>query len=153
LVDAFSKRRASHIRGAETLKKRKSIVSLNSVEEAFEKYSELMPAVNDVRAEKIRFDLGSYTHLLQYEGRVQYISWIKETLVNPEEIRQNFDRRFPFREIYINTVYESSDDPFGRPFIVVVDRRITLNFWTAFVPEESYLRKARKGKLLWRPEN
>ena len=125
MVDAFSKRRASHIRGAETLRKRKSIVSLNSVEEAFEKYSELMPAVNDVRAEKIRFDLGSYTHLLQYEGRVQYISWIKETLVNPEEIRQNFDRRFPFREIYINTVYESSDDPFGRPFIVVVDRRIT----------------------------
>lgn len=133
--------------------KRKSIIPLSSVQQAFKKYSELMPAVTDVRGEKIEFDLGSYAHLLQYEGKVQYIGWAKETLENPEEIRQNFDKRFPFREIYINTVYESLEDSLGKRFIVVIDRRITMNFWTAFVPEESYLSKARKGKLLWRPEN
>ena len=52
LIDAFSKRRASRIRGAKTLGKRKSIVPLNLVEEASEKYSEFMPAITDVRGEE-----------------------------------------------------------------------------------------------------
>jgi len=112
-----------------------------------------MPAITDVRGERVEFDLGSYDHLLRYEGRIQYIGWIKETLENPDEIRQHFDKRLPFREIYINTIYVSLDDPTGTPFLVVVDRRIVLNFWTAFVPDAGHLRKARRGKLLWKPKN
>lgn len=104
-------------------------------------------------AERDQFDLGSYDHLLRYEGRIQYLSWIKETLENPEEIRQHFDKRLPFREIYISTVYESTDDPTGMPFLVIVDRRVVLNFWTAFTPDEGHLRKFRRGKLLWKSKN
>ena len=90
LVDVFSKRRASCVRGARTLRKRKSIVPLNSVDEAFEKYCELMPDITDVRGERVNFDLGSYTHLLDDEDRLRRIGWIRETLGNPEEIRRDF---------------------------------------------------------------
>ncbi len=135
------------------MKKRKSIVSLNSFEEAFEKYSEFMPAITDVREEKINFDLGSYTHLLDDEDRLRRIGWIRETLENPEEIRRDFVKEFPFREIYLNTVYESEEDRLGEPFLVIIDRRVTLHFWTAFAPSERYLQRVKRGKLLWRPEN
>lgn len=112
-----------------------------------------MPAITDVRKEGIDFDLGSYTHLLDDEDRLRRIGWIRETLENPEEIRRDFVKEFPFREIYLNTVYESEEDRLGEPFLVVVDRRVTLHFWTAFTPSERYLQKVRRGKLLWRPEN
>ena len=135
------------------MRKRKSIVPLNLVEEAFEKYSEFMPAITDVRGERVNFDLGSYTHLLDDEDRLRRIGWIRETLENPEEIRRDFVKEFPFREIYLNTVYESEEDRMGEPFLVVVDRRVTLNFWTAFTPSERYLQRVKRGKLLWRPEN
>jgi hypothetical protein len=135
------------------LKKRKSIVPLNSVEEAFEKYCELIPAITDVRGERVNFDLGSYTHLLDDEDRIRSIGWIRETLENPEEIRQDFVKEFPFREIYLNTVYESEEDRIGEPFLVVVDRRVILHFWTAFAPGERYLQRVKRGKLLWRPES
>lgn len=134
-------------------KKQRSIVVLNSVEEALDKYRALVPSVTDVRREEVQFDLGSYAHLLRYEGRIQHMDWIKETLLNPEEIRRNFDRRFSFREIYVNRIYESPDDPQGKPFIVIVDRRVTLSFWTAFIPDESYLRKVQQGKVLWQPKS
>jgi hypothetical protein len=153
LIDAFSKRRASRIRAAKTLRKRKSIVPFNLVEEAFEKHSEFMPAITDVRGERVNFDLGSYTHLPDDEDRLRRIGWIRETLENPEEIRRDFVKEFPFREIYLNTVYESEKDRMGEPFLVAVDRRVTLNFWTAFTPSEGYLQRVKRGKLLWRPEN
>ncbi|HID61325.1 MAG TPA: hypothetical protein EYP49_01060 [Anaerolineae bacterium] len=114
------------------MRKRKSVVSLNSVEEAFEKYSELMPAITDVRGGRVNFDLGSYTHLIDDEDRLRRIGWIRETLENPEEIRRDFVKEFPFREIYLNTVYESEEDCTGEPFLVGVDRRVALHFWTAF---------------------
>jgi hypothetical protein len=133
--------------------KEQSVVPLNSVEEALSKFMALVPSMTDVRGEEVQFDLGSYAHLLRYEGRIQYIDWIKETLQNPEEIRRNFDRRFPFREIYVNRIYESPDDPHGTPFIVIVDRRVTLSFWTAFISDEGYLQKVQQGKVLWRPKS
>lgn len=153
LIDVFSKRRASYIRGARTLRKRKSIVPLNSIDEAFEKYSELMPDITDVRGERVNFDLGSYTHLLDDEDRLRRIGWIRETLGNPEEIRRDFVKEFPFREIYINTVHESEEDRIGESFLVVVDRRVALHFWTAFTPIDRYLQRVKRGKLLWRPES
>ena len=129
--------------------KHKSVVPLNVAAEAFALYSELMPSVTDVRGEKVLFDLGTFAHLLRDEERLERIGWIGETLRNPEEIRRDFDKRFPYREIYVNTVYEDSADQYGEPFVVVIDRRLDLNFWTAFVPDERHLRRVRRGRLLW----
>ena len=81
--------------------KRPGIVALNPASEAFARYYELMPAVTDVRGEEVAFDLGSYAHFTRREGREQYVVWIRETLENPDEIRRDFDRRHPERELYL----------------------------------------------------
>jgi len=129
--------------------KQRSVVSLNPIGEALARYAELMPGVVDVRGETVYFDLGSYAHLTRKAERGRYIGWIRETLENPQEIRQDFDHRYSFRELYINSLCEDPND-LGRPFIVIVERRIDLYFWTAFVPDDGYLKKALKGRLIWR---
>jgi hypothetical protein len=40
----------------------KNFRTLDSLEESFELYKQLMPSVIDIRGEAIEFDLGSYTH-------------------------------------------------------------------------------------------
>jgi hypothetical protein len=129
--------------------KRRSIIPPNDLDEAFGLYADLMPAVTDVRGEDVFFDLGGYTHLQRSEVRLQYVAWIGETLQNPDEIRRDHRRDLPFREVYINTFW-SSNDVDEMPYLVYVDRRIELNFWTAFVPDEWCLAKVKGGKLLWK---
>jgi hypothetical protein len=131
------------------MSKRRSVIPLNPVQEAFVRYGELMPFVTDVRGERVVFDLGSYAHLIRKEGRERYIAWIRETLENPEEIRRDFNPRHPEREVYINTLYESEDGE-GHKFIVVVSRQVELVFWTAFKPDDWYMKKVSTGRLLWR---
>lgn len=132
--------------------KRRSVVPLNTLDEAFDLYAELMPSVTDVRGQEVLFDWSSYAHFTRRRERGHYVNWIRETITNPEEIRKDFDRRYPNRELYVNTLYETEDAP-GRPFVVVVSRLVTLHFWTAFDPDEPYLAKVKKGRLLWRAKN
>lgn len=129
--------------------KRRSIVPLNREADAFALFTQLMPAITDVRGERIEFDVGSFAHLAGDEERLERIGWIAETLTNPLEIRQDYDRRFPFREIYVNIVFQSEDDQEGEYFVVIVDRRISVNFWTAFVCGPRCQVQVQKGKLLW----
>jgi hypothetical protein len=132
--------------------KRRSIIPLNREADAFALFTQLMPVATDVRGERIAFDAGSFAHLAGDEERLERIGWIAETLTNPLEIRRDYDRRFPFREIYFNVVFQSEDDQDGEGFVVVVDRRVTLNFWTAFVCGPRCQAQVRKGKLLWSAE-
>lgn len=129
--------------------KRRSIVPLNREADAFALFTELMPAITDVRGEHIEFDVGSFAHLASDEVRLQRIGWITETLTNPLEIRRDYDRRFPFREIYVNIVFQYEGDQEGEYFVVVIDRRISVNFWTAFVCGPRCQAQVQKGKLLW----
>ncbi|MFQ5341167.1 MAG: PBECR2 nuclease fold domain-containing protein [Anaerolineae bacterium] len=130
------------------MKPSRRFVPQNTEAEAFELFSELlMPSIQDVRGESILFDLGGFTHLQRRPDRLVYIRWIRETLQNPAEIRQ--DRERDHREIYVAAILETEASEFGTPFVVVVDRRIQLTFWTAFSPTASYLSKIRNGKLLW----
>lgn len=133
----------------------KRIVSLNTSDEAFDLFQQLLvPVVVDVREEAVRFDIGDYVHLMDDEERVRRIRWIRETLVNPLEIRRSYLKSEPFGEVYINTIYEDEDDLQGRPFVVGVERRAgVLDFRTAFVPNLRYLEKVNKGKLIWRAKN
>jgi len=133
------------------MSKRRRIVSLNRVDESLALFNQmLIPFVIDVRGEGVYFDLGDYVHLLDDEERLQRIRWIRETLVNPEEIRRSHLKSKPFREVYMATIYESEDDLTGEPFVVGVDRKFgRLDFRTALVPEAAYLRQLRKGQLLW----
>ena len=132
--------------------KSRSIVPTNSEAEAFELFSNLlMPSVQEVRGEPVYFDLGGFTHLQRRPDRLIFIRWIRETLQNPEEIRQ--DRNRDHREIYINTIFEDEADEAGTAFVVVIDRRIQLNFWTAFSPSSDYLARIKDGRLLWQPQN
>jgi hypothetical protein len=132
--------------------KRRSVVPLNSVNEAFELFNELLvPSVTDVRGEIVFVDVGDYVHLMQEEYRLERIGWILETLTNPEEIRKGHRKETPFREVYINRVYQSEDDLEGEPFVVSANRQFRgLDFRTAFVPRSSYLQRVRKGRLIWR---
>lgn len=120
--------------------KRPSIVALNPASEAFARYSELMPAVTDVRGEEVAFDLGSYAHFTRREGRERYVAWIRETLQNPDEIRRDFDRRHPERELYVRRL-RSDETADEETFIVAVTRRVGLHFWTAFSAEAWYVLK------------
>lgn len=73
--------------------------------------------------------------------------------MNPEEIRRDFNKDFPYREICVNMVFESQESTKGEPFLVIVDRRVGLIFWTAFVPTPAYLEKVKRGKLIWQPKS
>ena len=132
--------------------KRPGIVALNPASEAFARYCELMPAVTDVRGEEVAFDLGGYAHFTRREGRERYVVWVRETLENPDEIRRDFDRRHPERELYVRRLRsdEAADE---ETFIVVVTRRVGLHFWTAFPAEAWYVSKVEQGKLLWSAED
>ncbi|MFQ6058981.1 MAG: hypothetical protein ACE5MB_08920 [Anaerolineae bacterium] len=132
--------------------KQRSIAPLNRASEAFDLFKALLvPFIVDVRGEKVYFDIGDYVHLMDDEERVTRIRWIAETIVNPEEIRKGHVRSKPFREVYLNTVYESAQDIEGTPFIVGVDRRYgRLDFRTALVPTPTYLENIKKGGLLWK---
>jgi len=134
------------------MSKRRKLIPLNDLDEAFGLYADLMPAVTDVRGEDVFFDWGSYAHFTRRRERGRFVNWIRETITNPEEIRKDFDHRHPNHEVYVNTFYEAEDAP-GRSFVVIVKRTITLHFWTAFDPGESYLAKVKEGELLWRAEN
>lgn len=130
--------------------KSKSVVPLNRREEGFLIFNdELTPDLIDVRGETVYIDLGDYTHLLGHAEMLSRIRWIKETLQNPEEIRQH--RSKPYREIYLNTIYAETDEPYGETHLVVVNRGQSLKFWTSFIPDASYAVGLRKGKLLWKP--
>jgi len=107
------------------LRKRKSIVPLNSVEEAFEKYSELMPAITDVRGERVNFDLGSYTHLLDDEDRLRRIgfeildfSYFIPHLYEPGVVPQ-LDMRFDVQ------VSEPVIEPQGKVYFKSKDTQLT----------------------------
>ena len=138
--------------------KRKSVVPLNDPRDSFNLFNErLVPYVTDIRGEKVEIDLGDYLHgILDHPEMNTRVNWIIETLQNPEEIRRHWDRRFPHREIYVNTIYQDDEDPFGEMHLIIVERRAGyLRFWTTFVPREpeQYARKLEKGKLLWKSIN
>jgi hypothetical protein len=132
--------------------KQRSIVPLNSGDDAFRLFSELLtPSVTDVRGETVFVDIGDYVHLMQEEQRLERVSWILETLTNPEEIRKGHRKETPFREVYINRVYRDEHDMEGEVFVVGVNRGfLGLDFRTAFLPRPSYLAQISKGQLIWK---
>jgi hypothetical protein len=137
---------------------RKSTVPLNDPRGSFDLFNEkLVPAIVDARSEKVEVDLGDYLHgVLDHPEMPSRINWIVETLQNPEEIRRHWDKRLPYREVYVNTIYQSEEDIEGEMHIVVVDRRWDrLRFWTTFVTKDParYSKLVGKGELLWKAEN
>ena len=76
---------------------------------------------------------------------------IKQNLINPDEIRLSHHKKMNFREVYMSKFFEDQNDMEGEDFIVVIDRRISNRFWTAFLPKPSYLINVKKGKLIWAP--
>lgn len=134
---------------------RQRVVPLNSVEEAFALFNQLLvPSVTDVRGERVYFDVGDYVHLMDDEERLCRIRWIREALIHPDEIRRSHLKSKPFREVYLARIFAGKDDLTGEWFLVGIDRRLgRLDFRTAFVPEPDYLKRVRRGKLLWREQN
>jgi len=138
----------------ETGSKSLSIVLYNESDEAFEIFrKELIPYIIDVRGEKVKLDAGDYVHFMEHEYMLSRIRWIPETLRNPEEIRRDFHKYLPFREIYVNTVYCHEKDCPGSSHLIVVDRRQELKLWTSFIVRGDYLKRVKEGELLWKPEN
>jgi hypothetical protein len=133
----------------------KGIVPLNKKSDAFKIFSEnLIPFVLDIRLEIVRFDIGDYTHLLKSAERLERVFWIRAALIDPDEIRKSHFGSQPLREIYIKKIFKDESDANGEIFIVCVDRKIgSLDFRTAFVAEESYFKKLKLEKLLWKREN
>ena len=134
--------------------KTKSVVPLNNPNDALDIFKqELMPAVTDVRGEVVESDLGDFSHIaLRHQEIPERMSWIRETLQNPEEIWRHW--QMPAREVYVNTIFESDDDDEGTLHIVVIERRLlTLKLWTSFVPKfpDTYRERVERGDLLWQP--
>jgi len=129
----------------------KNFRTFNFLEESLELYKQLMPFVIDIRGKKIEFDLGSYTHIVDDKQILKRIYHIKQTIINPDEIRLSHHKKMNFREAYISKFFIDQNDVEGEEFIVVVDRRISNRFWTAFFPTPSYLINVKKGKLIWAP--
>lgn len=129
----------------------KNFRTFNFLEESLELYKQLMPFVIDIRGKKIEFDLGSYTHIVDDKQILKRIYHIKQTIINPDEIRLSHHKKMNFREAYISKFFIDQNDVEGEEFIVVVDRRISNRFWTAFLPTPSYLINVKKGKLIWAP--
>jgi hypothetical protein len=144
----------ARVRGSNIVPKRKSVVALNPSADALTIFvNELTPGIQDIRGEFVRIDIGDYAHaILGDEDKETRIRWIRETLQNPQEIRASHLPSKPDRENYINTIYESDQDAMGTSFVVGVRRQLgKLDFRTAVIPTEAYLRNLRNGKLLWRP--
>lgn len=136
------------------MSKKRNIVPYNESSEAFEIFRrELIPYIIDVRRERVKIEAGDYVHFMEHEYMLSRIRWIYETLKNPEEIRRDFHRHLPFREIYVNTIYCNEEDCSGSPHLVIVDRRQGLKLWTSFIPRDDYMERVKRGKLLWKPED
>ncbi len=136
---------------------KKSIVRQTAFHDSFNIFKdELVPAVTDVRGEKILFDLGDYLHgILDHPEMPSRVRWIIETLKHPEEIRQHWAKELSHRELYVNMIYEDASDPTGQLHIVVIDRRWSIpRFWTTFIPKEpqTYRSRLRQGKLIWQTD-
>ncbi len=131
----------------------KSIAALNELPEALTLFRQkLMPFVIDARGKRVEADLGDYAHIILDHPEMQSrVGWLEATLKNPLEIRQHPDRNKSFRELYINQIYTSEEEPFGEWHLVVIDARPFCKLWTSFIPQdESYVRQIQKrGKLLW----
>lgn len=123
----------------------------NSLEESLKLYKQLMPFIIDIRGKKIEFDPGSYTHIVDDKQILKRIYHIKQTLINPDEIRLSHHKKMNFREVYMSKFFVDQNDMAGENFIVVVDKRILNRFWTAFLPTPPYLINVKKGKLIWAP--
>lgn len=136
------------------MSKKLSIIPYNESDEAFGIFrKELIPWIIDVRGERVKVDAGDYAHFMEHEYMLNRIRWIPETLKNPEEIRRDFHRHLPFREIYLNTIYSNKEDCLGSPLMIIVDRRHALKLWTSFIPRNDYIKRVKGGKLLWKPED
>jgi hypothetical protein len=138
--------------------KKKSIVPLNEARDSFNLFQDqLVPTITDARGETVEVDLGDYLHgILDHPEMPERVNWIIETLRNPAEIRRHWDRRLRHREVYVNTIYVSENDPDGELHLIIIERRPgRLRFWTTFVPwdREKYERLVRRGELLWKPKN
>jgi hypothetical protein len=136
----------------------RSDAPLNDPRGSFDLFKErLVPAIVDARGEQVEVDLGDYLHgVLDHPEMPSRINWIAETLQNPEEIRRHWDKRHPYREVYVNTIYQSEEDTEGEMHLVVIDRRWgRLRFWTTFVPKdpERYSKLVSRGKLLWKAKS
>lgn len=93
-------------------------------------------------------------HIIDDEERLTRVRWIREALINPDEIRKGHLKSKPFREVYIATIYEDEQDVEGEAFIVGVDRRYgRLDFRTAMVSDPHYLKNVKKGKLIWKRQS
>ncbi|MGD9100766.1 MAG: hypothetical protein PVF45_09830, partial [Anaerolineae bacterium] len=101
--------------------KQKSVVLLNEDRDSFNLFQDqLTPTITDVRGEIVQVDLGDYLHgILDHPEMPERVNWIVETLCNPVEIRRHWDRRLQHREVYVNIVYASQDDPEGELHLVI----------------------------------
>lgn len=129
----------------------KSFTEFNEINEALKLFQSFFPFIIDVRGIKIHFDYGSYAHILDNRQALRRVNHIKQTLVNPDEIRQSIHKDKKFREIYLKKFYKNSQDDTGETFVVIVDKRINYKFWTCFLPFPDYLTKLKKGKVIWKP--
>jgi len=129
----------------------KNFRTFNSLEESCEPDKQFMPFVIDIRGKTIEFDPGSYTHIVDNKQILRRIYHIKQTIINPDEIRLAHHKNMKFREVYVSKFFVDQNDVDGEDFIVVVDRRISNRFWTAILPTPSYLKNVKKGKLVWSP--
>lgn len=146
--------------------KSKSITTLNSEAEAFEIFKqELSKGCLEVRGLKISFDFGDFSYLQKKTDggiRLKRLRYIKETLSNPEEIRESVSesrKEKSITEVYINTCFMNAHESTGESCKVVVEPTIDFNtlqrvykFKTFYLPNEETLIKNKKGKKLW-PEN
>jgi len=91
--------------------------------------------------------------------RLRRIRYIKETLCNPEEIRESVSesrKEKSVTEVYINTFFTAATESEGEACKVVVEPTIDFNtlqriyrFKTFYFPNEETLIKNKKGKKLW----
>jgi len=141
----------------------KSIVALNSEAEAFEIFKqELSKGVFEVRGANVSFDFGDSSYLQKKTDggvRLRRIRHIKETLCNPEEIRESVSESRKDKsvtEVYINNCFADDNDPEGEACKVVVEPMLDFKtfqkaykFKTFYLPNEETLIKNKRGKKLW----
>lgn len=147
--------------------KKKSIVALNEAgkgdRQALELFEEeLCSDVIEVRGRRVKVDLGDFAHIQKaIDGgtRIRRIRYIRETLYNPEEIRESVS---PSRkgktstEVYLNTIFASKEDQEGELCKVVVEPSFDFStferyyrFKTFYLPDEETWKRNRKGRRIW----
>jgi hypothetical protein len=146
--------------------KSKSIVALNSEADAFEVFKqEISKGLLEVRGLKVSFDFGDFSCLQKKTDggmRLKRLRYIRETLCNPEEIRESVSESRKAKsstEVYINTCFKDGNDTQGEACKVVIEPTTdfrtfqkTYKFKTFYLPNEETLIKNKQGKKLW-PEN